>query len=199
MDGPGCWFRSPLWALSRRKSPRHALFKPILWCHIILMQQQALSAMVAWVRLDQALENFSTALRRRFGITGLQLAVLHILAERNASPLAALRRALVVHPATLGQAVEALRLLGLCSVTRNPRDRRARLVAITPEGLALTLEAPLAGPMRLRQIETEPARLDRLAAAFTDAVALFGIEAFNPDGAGALKPAGPDPISRTGS
>jgi hypothetical protein len=35
--------------------------------------------------------------------------------------------------------------------------------------------APLAGPVRLREIETEPARLDALKAAFEDAVDLFGL------------------------
>ena len=47
------------------------------------MQQQALSAIVAWVRLDRSIEKFNAELRRRFGLTGLQLAVLRILAERQ--------------------------------------------------------------------------------------------------------------------
>ena len=40
------------------------------------MQQQALSALVAWVRLERALEAFSAELRLRHGITALQHAVL---------------------------------------------------------------------------------------------------------------------------
>ena len=52
------------------------------------MQQQALSAIVAWVRLDAAIQNFNQTLRKDFGITGLQLAVLRILGERPALPLA---------------------------------------------------------------------------------------------------------------
>ena len=54
------------------------------------MQMQALSAMVAWVRLDQAIQSFNQMLRREYGITGLQLAVLRILGERPQLPLAAL-------------------------------------------------------------------------------------------------------------
>ena len=139
------------------------------------MQQQALSAIVAWVRLDAAIQTFNLTLRREFGITGLQLAVLRILGERPALPLAALRKALVMHPATLGQSIDELRGMGLCTVTRDARDKRARVVAITDEGRELMARAPLAGPVRLRDIETEPARLDALRDAFTDAIELFGL------------------------
>jgi len=77
------------------------------------MQQQALSAIVAWVRLDAAIQNFNQDLRRQFGITGLQLAVLRILGERPALPLAALRKSLVMDPATLSQSIDELRAMGL--------------------------------------------------------------------------------------
>lgn len=139
------------------------------------MQQQALSAIVAWVRLDAAIQSFNQMLRRRYGITGLQLAVLRILGERPALPLAALRKSLVMHPATLGQSIDELRVLGLCTVTRDPRDKRARIVSITELGRQLMAVAPLAGPVRLREIDTDPARLDALRDAFTDAVDLFGL------------------------
>jgi DNA-binding MarR family transcriptional regulator len=146
------------------------------------MQQQALSATVAWVRLERALETFHLMLRKEFGLTGVQLAVLTILSERPALPLAALRKGLVMHPATLGQAVDALRTMGLCEVRTNPADRRARLVALTPKGEALLQAAPLAGPVRLRRVPAEPARLERLATALEDAVALFGLEPWTPKG-----------------
>ncbi|HEY4199437.1 MAG TPA: MarR family transcriptional regulator [Devosiaceae bacterium] len=144
------------------------------------MQQQALSAIIAWVRLDRAIESLNAELRKTLGLTGLQLAVLRILSERPQLPLAALRKALVMHPATLGQAVDELRIMGLCLVRRDSRDRRARLVAITPEGTALLERAPLAGPVRLRQVAAEPERLERLAAALEDAVDLFGLTGWAP-------------------
>ena len=144
------------------------------------MQQQALSAIVAWVRLDSALQSFNQALRRDYGITGLQLAVLRILGERPQLPLAALRKSLVMHPATLGQSIDELRVMELCTVTRDARDKRARVVAITDKGRALMARAPVAGPVRLREIETEPARLDALKAAFDDAVELFGLGDYLP-------------------
>lgn len=144
------------------------------------MQQQALAAIVAWVRLERAMEAYALELRRRHAITPLQLAVLAILAERPQLPLAALRKSLVRHAATLGQAIDALRVKGLCTVRRDQEDRRARLVAITPAGLALVREAPLAGPDRLRQVDSDVARLDRLALALADAVELFGLEPWDP-------------------
>jgi DNA-binding MarR family transcriptional regulator len=144
------------------------------------MQQQALSAIVAWVRLERAFEAFNLDLRRRFGLTGLQLAILRILAERPSLPLSALRKGLVLHPATLGQAVDELRAKGLCTVGRNPADRRARIVALTPAGEALLATAPLAGPVRLRQLAADPARLEALATALDDAIDLFGLAAWAP-------------------
>lgn len=139
------------------------------------MQQQALSAIVAWVRLDQAIQNFNQTLRKEFGITGLQLAVLRILGERPALPLAALRKSLVMHPATLGQSIDELRVKELVTVARDARDKRARTVALTDKGRELMARAPLAGPVRLREIDTDPARLDRLKAAFEDSIELFGL------------------------
>ena len=139
------------------------------------MQQQALAVTVAWVRLERAMELFQAELRRAHGITTLQLAVLRILSERPQLPLAALRKALVAHPATLGQAIDDLRRKGLCTVRRNPDDRRARDIALTEAGSAIVAAAPLAGPVRLREINHDPARLDRLAAALEDAIDLFGL------------------------
>lgn len=140
------------------------------------MQQQALSAIVAWVKLDRALQDFEKRLKGEHAVTLLQLAVLHILTERPHMPLSALRRTLVMHPATLGQSIDDLRRKRLCRVTTDPEDRRARHIAITETGLALVEAVPLAGPMRLRQFDTDPARLDRLTSSLTDAMALFGLE-----------------------
>ena len=91
--------------------------------HSTAMQQQALSAIVAWVRLVQAIQRFNQSLRKDFGITGLQLAVLRILGERPALPLAALRKSLVMHPATLGQSIDELRVMELVTVDRRGHRR----------------------------------------------------------------------------
>jgi DNA-binding MarR family transcriptional regulator len=88
-----------------------------------------------------------------------------------------------MHPATLGQSIDELRTMDLVTVRRDPRDKRARVVALTDKGRELMTRAPLAGPIRLREIESEPARLDALKAAFEDALALFGLEEHAPKSA----------------
>lgn len=151
------------------------------------MQAQALSATVAWLRLERAYAEYGTTLRKAFRITPLQLSILVILSERPALPLAALRKALVMHAATLGQAVDEMRRMELVIVRSNPDDRRARVVALTDKGREVLKNAPKAGPVRLRAETTEPARLDTLTAALTDAIDLFGLAAWLPeagDGAG---------------
>lgn len=162
------------------------------------MQQQALSATVAWVRLERAMAAFDADLKKRFGITGLQLQVLRICAERQQLPLAALRKALVMHPATLGQSIDELRRMELVAVRTDPNDRRARLVGLTDKGAALLAETPLAGPARLRAVDHDVPRLDRLKAALEDAIDLFGLgdwdparkaQAARPQAAGALSDA----------
>lgn len=144
------------------------------------MQQQALSATVAWVRLERAMAAFEADLKKRFGITGLQLSVLRICAERPQLPLAALRKALVMHPATLGQSIDELRRMELVTVRTDPSDRRARLVGLTEKGTALVAEMPSAGPVRLRELDHDVERLDRLKAALEDAIELFGLGAWTP-------------------
>jgi len=144
------------------------------------MQMQALSATVAWVRLERAMTAFEADLKKRFGITGLQLQVLRICAERPQLPLAALRKALVAHPATLGQSIDELRLRDLVTVRTDPKDRRARIVALTEAGAALVEKTPLAGPVRLREVDHDVARLDALKAALEDAVELFGVGEWAP-------------------
>ena len=101
------------------------------------MQQQALSAIVSWVRLERAIDAFNLDLKKRFGLTGLQLSVLRICAERPQLPLAALRKALLA-------------------------------------------EAPLAGPARLREVDHDVARLDRLKLSLDDAIEMFGLGAWDP-------------------
>jgi DNA-binding MarR family transcriptional regulator len=144
------------------------------------MQQQALSATVAWVRLERAMAGFEAELRKRFGITGLQLQVLRICSERPQLPLAALRKMLVAHPATLGQSIDELRRMDLVTVRTDPKDRRARLVGLTEAGAALVAAAPAAGPTRLRETDQDVVRLDRLKVALEDALELFGLEEWAP-------------------
>ena len=151
------------------------------------MEAQALAAIRAWTRLDQAIASFNRALERRHGVTGAQLAILRLVQEwgsplpgtqERVVPLAAMRERLVMHPATLGQLLDRLSERGLVTLTADPGDRRRRLVALTAEGIRMVGDAPLAGPVRLRHVPADPDRLRRLAEAFQDAIVLFGLEEY---------------------
>lgn len=136
----------------------------------------AVRAIRAWYRLELATGRFRQELRRRHGITGEQLAILRIVAERPEWLLADLRGRLTMHPATLGQTVDRLARRDLVAVDSDAADRRRRVVSITGSGRSLLAQVPLAGPVRLRTTNAEPDRLKRLEEAFEDAVALFGLE-----------------------
>ena len=136
---------------------------------------EALDAIRAWVRLDAAFTAFDKHLRSAYGLTGAQLAMLRIVAESGSTTLAELRARLIMHPATLGQLIDRLAAKGLVRVARDERDGRRRRVTPTEAGRALLGRAPLAGPVRLRAVQADPARLRRLAEAFDDAVELFAL------------------------
>lgn len=141
------------------------------------MQAEALAAIRAWVRLDRAFAMFNRHLDAVHGVTGAQLAMLRIVAEEPTT-LGQLRRRLAMHPATLGQLIERMAGLGLVERRRSETDRRRWVVEPADPGRRLLAEAPLAGPVRLRHSHADPERLRRLAAALTDAVELFGLEAW---------------------
>jgi DNA-binding MarR family transcriptional regulator len=137
------------------------------------------AAIRAWTRLDQAFTAFNQDLQRRHGITGAQLAMLRLVAEWGPQvPLAHLRQRLVIHAATLGQMLDRLAERRLVELSPDPEDRRRRVVELTRGGQQVLQAAPVAGPVRLRHVASDPRRLRRLAAAFTDAIALFGLEEY---------------------
>ncbi|HVZ37615.1 MAG TPA: MarR family winged helix-turn-helix transcriptional regulator [Polyangiaceae bacterium] len=144
------------------------------------MNLASLRAVRAWVRLDAAFQGFNRALQTEHGLSGTQLAILRILAESSSITLGSLRQQLTMHPATLGQAVEALARRRLCAVSPSSVDGRARVVKLTASGRTLLRRAPLAGPVRLRAIEVEPGRAERLAEAFDDAIEIFGLAPWAP-------------------
>lgn len=135
----------------------------------------ALRAIRAWVRLDAAFAELNRQLRCEYGITGAQLAVLRIVAEQDHLTLAALRRQLIMHPATLGQLVDRLASRHLVELSPDPDDRRRRRVSVTAAGREILAAAPLAGPVRLRSVPAEPDRVGGLADALSDAIDLFGL------------------------
>ena len=126
------------------------------------------------------MDAFNRELATRHGVTGAQLAMLRIVAERPLT-LAELRARLVMHPATIGQLIDRMERQGLVERVVSAEDRRRRLVRTTAKGRRLLATAPLAGPVRLRQgPPAPPERVERLAAALDDAVDLFGLKEWSP-------------------
>ncbi|WP_222853459.1 MarR family winged helix-turn-helix transcriptional regulator [Fodinicola acaciae] len=141
---------------------------------------EALAAIRAWARLDQAFAEFNRQLQRRHKVTGGQLAILRMVEEWGGDlALQEMRDQLAMHPATLGQLVDRLADREFVSLANDPTDRRRRIVRVTKKGRRLLRETPLAGPVRLRYVKADPARLRRLAEAFDDAVELFNLRLEN--------------------
>jgi len=137
---------------------------------------EALRAIRGWYRLQRATAALARHIERAHGVTGEQLALLRIVAEREAWSLRELREQLTMHPATLGQALERLATRGLIRVEPDAADRRRRIVAAEAAGRALLARVPQAGPGRLRSAPADPALLARVADGFEQAIALFGLE-----------------------
>jgi len=142
--------------------------------------EHAIRAIRSWLRLERAFAAFNRELRATVGLTGAQLAMLRIVAEVGPTTLAGLRGRLRLHPATLGQLVDRLREKALVTLSVDPSDARRRVVELTDDGRRALREAPLAGPARLRSVDTDPARLATLADALDDAVELFGLQRWAP-------------------
>lgn len=140
----------------------------------------ALQAIRAWLRLDTAFAQFNRHVQRVYGVTGAQLAMLRLIQESEPVTLATLRARLSMHPATLGQLVERLEKLGFVTRVPAPVDRRRRQVTLTVQGRQLLLQAPLAGPVRLRSVLYDEAQLRALIRAFDAAIACFGLEEWAP-------------------
>ena len=143
-----------------------------------------LEAIRAWVRLDTAFRSFNRFLKARHRVTGAQLAMLRIVGEMEPVTLGQLRARLIMHPATLGQLVDRLAVQRLVLRAPSRIDRRSREVTLSARGRDLLRSAPLAGPVRLRSTRVDPARLKAMADAFTDAIALFGLEEWDRDDRG---------------
>jgi DNA-binding MarR family transcriptional regulator len=147
------------------------------------MEATPFDVMHAWMDLMNAINAWDGHLRRRYGLGGMDLAIIRITgaSEVPGNPLGAMRMAelrtrLGVHPATFGQAVDRLVKAGWLSREVDPKDRRARVLHITDAGRKLLAETPLAGPVSVLFTEPEPERLGKVAEALGDAIKLFRLD-----------------------
>ncbi len=92
-------------------------------------------------RITKAIEAYSRAVQREFGLTGPQLWAMTVLAARprGTTELAA---ALAVHQSSMSVLVDRLVKRGLVRRTRDRSDRRIVRLSLTAEGAALVARAP---------------------------------------------------------
>jgi DNA-binding MarR family transcriptional regulator len=93
-------------------------------------------------------------LAERFDLTPSRFEVLYAIRERRGARQTDISRALGVTPVTISRMIKRLEELGLVARVTSPTDRRAKVVELTPEGLARVTRAapafegldPLPGP-----------------------------------------------------
>jgi DNA-binding MarR family transcriptional regulator len=90
-------------------------------------------------QLKRALQRHLAVARpiaKRFDLTPSRFELLCAIRERRRARQADISRALGVTPVTVSRMVRRLEELGLVTRAMAPNDRRAKLVELTPEGLA---------------------------------------------------------------
>lgn len=83
---------------------------------------------------------FDTVLRP-FGLTNGQFSLMVALNQPEPPPMGRLAPFLAMDPSTLTAAVKPLARRGLVVVEPDPQDRRSRRLRITPEGMAVMVQA----------------------------------------------------------
>ncbi|HVV91777.1 MAG TPA: MarR family transcriptional regulator [Hyphomicrobiales bacterium] len=78
---------------------------------------------------------------RPLGLTNGQFSLMNAVNRPAPAPLGAIARLLSLDRTTLTAALKPLERRGLIAVAGDPRDRRSRLLALTPAGQALLAEA----------------------------------------------------------
>lgn len=92
-------------------------------------------------RITKAIELYSRAVQRDFGLTGAQLWAMRVLASRPHST-GELARALAVHQSSASVLVQRLVKRGLVRRRRDRHDRRIVRLSLSDEGAALVGRAP---------------------------------------------------------
>ena len=126
-------------------------------------------------RLTRAIDRHSSALARRYGLTGPQLAVLQALAQLGEVSTSELARRVSLSQPTVSGIVHRMASRGL--VTRRPSewDRRVVLLSPTAEGHRLLSQSPplLRQPFLDRLAELEPWEQMQLLHALRQIVAMI--------------------------
>jgi DNA-binding MarR family transcriptional regulator len=93
-------------------------------------------------RLTHAMDQHSSALARRYGLTGPQLAVLDALSEDDALSISALARRVSLSQPTVTGIVKRMLARGLLAKGPSLTDGRVSLLSLTPHGRRVLDAAP---------------------------------------------------------
>lgn len=102
-----------------------------------------MTVLTSVMRVQQILAGRVERHLRPFGLTFARYEVLMLLSfsRRGTLPLGTMSQRLQVHPASVTNAVDRLERQGLVERRPHPRDRRAVLAVLTPDGRHLAAEA----------------------------------------------------------
>lgn len=100
------------------------------------------AAVNALRRIVQAVRIASVGAEQRTGLSGAQLFVLQQLSEAPAESLNELATRTLTHQSSVSVVVSRLVRAGLVTRARAERDRRRRVIDLTPAGRALLRDAP---------------------------------------------------------
>lgn len=93
-------------------------------------------------RIVKALQEYSSSVEKRFGLTGPQLWALWELNRRGPLGLKALAEQMHLDPSTVTGVVDRLQRRGLVLRGSDPEDRRRVVISLTPEGASTVKAAP---------------------------------------------------------
>lgn len=110
-------------------------------------------------RAARALARLFDEALRPLGLTNQQFSLLMSLNRPEPPPIGPVASLLGMDRTTLTAALKPLQRRGLVTISPGDKDRRSRLLAITPEGLALLAEAM---PIWQRTHDTVDARLTEI-------------------------------------
>ncbi|MBN9449337.1 MAG: MarR family transcriptional regulator [Bosea sp.] len=110
-------------------------------------------------RAARALARLFDEALRPLGLTNQQFSLLMALNRPEPPPIGPVASLLGMDRTTLTAALKPLERRGLVTISPGDKDRRSRLLAITPEGLALLAEAM---PIWQRTHDTVDARLTEI-------------------------------------
>ncbi|MGW9332390.1 MarR family winged helix-turn-helix transcriptional regulator [Bosea sp. NPDC055594] len=110
-------------------------------------------------RAARALARLFDEALRPLGLTNQQFSLLMSLNRPEPPPIGPVASLLGMDRTTLTAALKPLERRGLVTISPGDKDRRSRLLAITPEGLALLAEAM---PIWQRTHDTVDARLTEI-------------------------------------